>query len=41
VDTHRWWTVDEIRDTSETIYPLCLAELLDGLRAGRDVRTVS
>jgi 8-oxo-dGTP pyrophosphatase MutT (NUDIX family) len=41
VDMHRWWTVDEIGETSETVYPLCLRELLDGLLAGRDVRAVS
>jgi 8-oxo-dGTP pyrophosphatase MutT (NUDIX family) len=41
VDQHRWWTVDEIRDTPERVYPLCLAELLDGLAAGRDVGAVS
>ncbi|HEY0358245.1 MAG TPA: NUDIX domain-containing protein [Mycobacteriales bacterium] len=41
VDMHRWWTVDELRRTSEAVYPRCLADLLDGLLAGRDVRAVS
>ena len=27
---HRWWTVDELRSTSEAVYPDGLAELLDG-----------
>jgi 8-oxo-dGTP pyrophosphatase MutT (NUDIX family) len=26
---HRWWTVDELRATSETVFPEGLAELLD------------
>jgi 8-oxo-dGTP pyrophosphatase MutT (NUDIX family) len=28
---HRWWTADDLRRTTETIYPLQLAELLPGL----------
>jgi hypothetical protein len=28
---HRWWTVDELRRTSDTVYPECLADLLAGL----------
>jgi 8-oxo-dGTP pyrophosphatase MutT (NUDIX family) len=28
---HRWWSADDLRRTSETIYPLQLAELLPGL----------
>src|SRR4051812_19845170 len=28
---HRWWSVDDIRSTTETIYPECLADLLDRL----------
>jgi 8-oxo-dGTP pyrophosphatase MutT (NUDIX family) len=30
---HRWWTADELRRTTETVYPLQLAELLPGLLA--------
>ena len=30
---HRWWSVEEIRTTSDTVYPECLADLLDGLDA--------
>lgn len=25
---HRWWSLDELRTTTETVYPQCLAELL-------------
>jgi 8-oxo-dGTP pyrophosphatase MutT (NUDIX family) len=32
---HRWWSVAELRDTAETVYPLGLAALLDDLVAGR------
>lgn len=28
---HHWWTLDELRRTSETVYPKGLADLLDGL----------
>lgn len=28
---HRWWRVEELRATSEVVYPECLAELLAGL----------
>ena len=28
---HRWWSADDLRATTETIYPLQLAELLPGL----------
>ena len=28
---HRWWSVDEIRTTTDTVYPECLADLIDGL----------
>jgi 8-oxo-dGTP pyrophosphatase MutT (NUDIX family) len=38
VDAHRWWTVAELRETPETVYPRCLADLVDGLPA--DVRMV-
>jgi 8-oxo-dGTP pyrophosphatase MutT (NUDIX family) len=31
VDAHRWWTTDEIRGTSEAVYPRCLADLVEGL----------
>jgi 8-oxo-dGTP pyrophosphatase MutT (NUDIX family) len=30
---HRWWSADALRRTSETVYPLQLAELLPGLLA--------
>jgi 8-oxo-dGTP pyrophosphatase MutT (NUDIX family) len=30
---HRWWSADDLRATTETIYPLQLAELLPGLLA--------
>ncbi len=30
---HRWWSADELRATTETVYPLQLAELLPGLLA--------
>ncbi|WP_218038065.1 NUDIX hydrolase [Acrocarpospora pleiomorpha] len=29
----RWWTLDELRDTRETIYPLGLANLIAEIRA--------
>jgi 8-oxo-dGTP pyrophosphatase MutT (NUDIX family) len=32
---HRWWSVDELRATPETVYPLGLAGLLADLVAGR------
>lgn len=32
---HRWWTVDELARTTETVYPLELAALLTDLLAGR------
>jgi 8-oxo-dGTP pyrophosphatase MutT (NUDIX family) len=28
---HRWWSADDLRTTTETVYPLQLAELLPGL----------
>ncbi len=28
VDGHRWWSVDELRGTEETVYPVQLATLL-------------
>lgn len=31
IDTGRWWSLAEIRATSETIYPAHLAEILSGL----------
>jgi 8-oxo-dGTP pyrophosphatase MutT (NUDIX family) len=33
MDQHRWWSIAELRDTAEQIYPECLAELLAGLLA--------
>jgi 8-oxo-dGTP pyrophosphatase MutT (NUDIX family) len=32
---HRWWSVDELRATTEIVYPLGLADLLAELLAGR------
>ncbi|MGW1023659.1 NUDIX hydrolase [Streptomyces sp. NPDC002577] len=32
---HRWWTLDELAATSETVYPFGLAELAVELAAGR------
>jgi 8-oxo-dGTP pyrophosphatase MutT (NUDIX family) len=29
VDLHRWWTVAEIRETQEMVYPRCLADLVE------------
>ena len=38
---HRWWTVDELRATGETLYPSTLAPRLDRLlRDGPPVRPV-
>ena len=28
---HRWWSVDELRATEDTVYPECLADLLERL----------
>jgi 8-oxo-dGTP pyrophosphatase MutT (NUDIX family) len=33
VQGHRWWSTDDLRAATETIYPLQLAELLPGLLA--------
>jgi 8-oxo-dGTP pyrophosphatase MutT (NUDIX family) len=41
VEAHRWWTVAEIREAEEMVYPRCLADLVEGLLAGRDVRAVT
>ncbi|WP_214404928.1 NUDIX hydrolase [Pseudonocardia lacus] len=35
VDGHRWWSVDELAATDETVYPLGLAGLLADLVDGR------
>ncbi|MFI0983281.1 NUDIX hydrolase [Streptomyces sp. NPDC021093] len=32
---HRWWTVEELRETAETVHPFGLAELVGELMAGR------
>lgn len=32
---YRWWRRDELAGTDQTVYPLGLIELLDGLLAGR------
>lgn len=38
---HRWWTIPELHDTAETIYPLGLADLItDVLDNGAPVRPV-
>jgi 8-oxo-dGTP pyrophosphatase MutT (NUDIX family) len=43
IEGHRWWSVEELRDTGETVYPEqaadLLADLLDGSWDGR-LRTV-
>lgn len=31
ISGHSWWTVEELRSTSDVFYPECLAELLEGL----------
>ncbi len=31
---HRWWPLDELAATTETVYPLGLASLVAGLLAG-------
>lgn len=33
IRSSRWWTLDELRSTSETIYPLGLAELIASVLA--------
>jgi hypothetical protein len=30
----RWWTIEELRRTTETIYPVGIADLLDPLLSG-------
>ena len=30
---HRWWSPDELRATTETVYPTCLIDLLDQIGA--------
>jgi 8-oxo-dGTP pyrophosphatase MutT (NUDIX family) len=35
ISGHRWWSVDELASTTETVYPLGLAPLLAELLAGR------
>ncbi|MFB4306819.1 NUDIX hydrolase [Actinomadura sp. GTD37] len=35
ITEHRWWTLDELADAREPVYPLMLAELLADLLAGR------
>ncbi|MFE2584890.1 NUDIX hydrolase [Streptomyces sp. NPDC059378] len=38
---HRWWTLAELHDTAETVYPLGLADLLTGVLAhGAPMRPV-
>ncbi|HKF91793.1 MAG TPA: RNA pyrophosphohydrolase, partial [Acidimicrobiia bacterium] len=31
---HRWWTVDELRTTDETVYPSELADLVSAVLTG-------
>ena len=43
VDGHRWWTVDDLRSTKDTVYPVQLPDLLPKLLTGQwdgTVRTV-
>ena len=35
VDEMRWWSLDELRATADTVYPIGLAELLVDVLAGR------
>lgn len=28
---HRWWSLDELRATTDTVYPACLADLIERL----------
>ncbi len=35
ITAHRWWTVNELASTSETVYPFGLASLLTDLLADR------
>lgn len=37
ITAHRWWTLDELRDAPEPVYPLRLADLLGDLLSGRPV----
>jgi ADP-ribose pyrophosphatase YjhB (NUDIX family) len=34
-DALRWWTLEELRQTTETVFPIGLAELLPDVLAGR------
>ncbi|MEU4233312.1 NUDIX domain-containing protein [Nonomuraea sp. NPDC026600] len=41
IQAHRWWTLDELRSTNETVYPLGLSGLItDTLLAGVPERPV-
>jgi hypothetical protein len=31
VDLYRWWTVEEIRETQEMVYPRCLPDLIEAV----------
>ncbi|MFE2693711.1 NUDIX hydrolase [Streptomyces mirabilis] len=35
IRAHRWWTLAELRATSETVYPLGLADLIAAVADGR------
>lgn len=37
---HRWWTVEELRDTGEVIYPRELADVVSAVLAGRISRAM-
>ncbi len=34
VDGHRWWSLEELRTTSERVYPVCLPDLVAAALAG-------
>lgn len=41
IQARRWWTLDELRSTSETVYPIGLSDLITGiLVAGAPERPV-
>jgi 8-oxo-dGTP pyrophosphatase MutT (NUDIX family) len=35
IRAHRWWTLDELRTTHETVYPLGIADLVTSVAEGR------
>lgn len=38
VEEHRWWSVDDLRTTAETVYPVGLAAFLEGLEESHSRR---